>query len=69
VFTAWVMSWIVAFVGFFGSEVVLHPFDFSVPWIPAGTTMIWMGVQPLSAWDNSWSQRYGGLSCGIGETA
>ncbi len=44
VFTAWVMSWTVAFFGFFASEVVLHPFDISVPWIPTGTTMLSFGV-------------------------
>ena len=44
VFTAWLLSWTVAFIAFFGAEVVVHPFDVSVPWIPTGTTMLSMGV-------------------------
>ncbi|HEY54283.1 MAG TPA: NADH-quinone oxidoreductase subunit L [Caldilineae bacterium] len=44
VFTAWLLSWIVAFLAFFGPDVEIRPFDMSIPWIPTGETMFSIGV-------------------------
>jgi len=44
VFIAWLLSWIVAFLAFFGPDVEVKPFDMSIPWIPTGKVMFSMGV-------------------------
>ncbi len=41
---SWILSWLVAITFFVKPELVEHPFDVVVPWIPTATTTFNMGV-------------------------
>lgn len=41
---AWALAWLVAFAFFLQPELIEHPFDVAVPWLPTGATLFSMGV-------------------------